>query len=69
MLLPVQVVVPRALLYVNDLVVLLAPATSDFNCLAEILELFVGASGLVTNQEKCLITPIHCDDDAIVAVQ
>jgi hypothetical protein len=33
------------------------------------LELFAGASGLITNLEKCLISPIGCTDEEIALVQ
>jgi hypothetical protein len=67
--LPGQVVVHRASLYADDLVVLLAPEIGDLHCLSQILQLFAGASGLVINMEKCIVTPICCDDEAIAAVQ
>jgi len=67
--LPGQVVVHRASLYADDLVVLLSPRTADLQCLAEILQLFTGASGLVTNMEKCVAMPIRCDDGMIADVQ
>jgi hypothetical protein len=35
----------------------------------QILHLFVGAFGLVTNIDKCITTPIHCTDDMVVTVQ
>jgi hypothetical protein len=54
-----QVFSHRASLYADDLVVLVAPVADDFHCLSEILNLFAGASGLITNFEKCVITPIR----------
>ena len=41
----------------------------DLVCLTQILQLFAGASGLVSNPDKCIATPICCDDDMIQAVQ
>ena len=35
----------------------------------QILQLFVGESGLVTNVDKCVATPIRCSDDVMAAVQ
>jgi exonuclease III len=67
--LPGNCIMHRASLYADDVVVLLAPNIADFTCLSRILDLFAGASGLVTNVDKCLATPIRCDDEAITAVQ
>jgi hypothetical protein len=67
--LPANVIKYRASVYVDDLIVFLAPAPRDFTCIRHILELFVGASGLSTNLEKCAITPIRCSVEEIVAVQ
>jgi hypothetical protein len=54
-------------LYADDMVVLLAPTADDLNCLSEILRLFAGASGLVTNFDKCVITQIRCDEETVAA--
>lgn len=62
------VLTARAALYADDLVVLLAPTEHDLSCLAAILDLFAGASGLMVNQNKCTATPIQCDEDAVAAV-
>lgn len=67
--LPGQVVVHRTSLYADDLIVLLSPEAADFECLQQILQLFAGASGLATDMEKCVATPICCDDTAIAVVQ
>jgi hypothetical protein len=58
-----------ASLYMDDLVVLLAPTQLDLLCIRHILELFAGASGLVTNVEKCIVTPIRCSNEMVVAMQ
>lgn len=38
-------------------------------CLSEILRLLADAFGLVTNVEKCVATPIRCDDAMVAEVQ
>jgi hypothetical protein len=58
-----------ASLYADNLVVLVASLQEDLNCLHQILLLFVGASGLVTNVDKCIATPIRCTEDMISTVQ
>jgi hypothetical protein len=35
----------------------------------QILQLFAGASGLVTNVDKCVATPIRCSEEVMQAVQ
>lgn len=55
----------RASVYADDLVVFLSPSTQDFNCIRQILDLFAGASGLTTNLDKCVITPISCSHEEI----
>jgi hypothetical protein len=67
--LPGTVIQHRASLYANDLVVFLAPTTRDLRCLRTILDYFAGASGLVTNVDKCLASPIRCYDEDIAQVQ
>jgi hypothetical protein len=39
-------------------VVLVAPHHEDLTCVRQVLDLFAGASGLVTNVDKCVATPI-----------
>jgi hypothetical protein len=56
-------------LYVDDLVIFLLPKPEDFTCLRAILDHFAGASGLITNLDKCLISPIRCSEDDIAAVR
>jgi hypothetical protein len=63
--LPGTVIQHRASLYADDLVVFLAPTTRDLRCLCAILDCFAGASGLVTNVDKCLASPIRCSDEDI----
>jgi hypothetical protein len=50
-------------LYADDLVIFIAPTKQDFRLTAVILEIFVSASGLRTNVNKCEITPIQCSPD------
>ena len=59
----------RASFYADDLVIFLSPNVNDFNNMRRILDLFAGASGLVTNVDKCIITPIRCSQSQIDAVR
>lgn len=59
----------RLSLYANDLVLFLAPKQEDFSCVRAILDLFAGALGLLTNVDKCLLSPIQCSDDQVTLVQ
>lgn len=59
----------RVSLYADDMVLFLLPRQQDFACVRAILDLFAGASGLLTNLDKCLISPIRCSDDDILSVQ
>ena len=63
--LPGNSIVHRTSLYADDLVVLVSPSAEDLTNLQQILTLFAGASGLVTNVDKCAATPIHCSEDEI----
>lgn len=67
--LPGNCIKHRTSLYADDVVVLLSPNVQDFACLSQVLRLFAGASGLITNVDKCLATPIHCDESAINSIQ
>jgi hypothetical protein len=42
------------------IVILLSPDVWDFVNIRRILDLFAGTLGLVTNVDKCIITPIRC---------
>jgi hypothetical protein len=66
--LPGNMVKFRASIYVDDLVIFLRPVPEDFSCIKAILDLFVGASGLLTNLEKCTISPIRCTDEDVHAI-
>lgn len=59
----------RASVYADDLVIFLSPSTQDFTNIRHILDLFVGAFGLATNVDKCVITPIHCSDEQVDAMR
>ena len=67
--LPDRAISHRASLYADDFVILVAPTSDDLNCVQQILSLFAGASGLITNIDKCVTTPIRCTDAMIAAVQ
>jgi hypothetical protein len=62
-------IVHHLLLYADDLVVLLDPTQNNLLCLHQILYPFAGTSGLVTNIEKCVATPIWCIYDMVMTVQ
>jgi hypothetical protein len=51
----------RVSLYADDAAIFLKPVREEVQVVAEILEVFGMASGLVTNQAKCAVYPIHCD--------
>jgi hypothetical protein len=67
--LPRRAISHRASLYADDLVILIAPMAHDLNCVQQILTLFAGSSGLVTNIEKCVASPIRCTGETIAAIQ
>jgi hypothetical protein len=66
--LPTPRIRSRASLYADDLVIFLSPVASDLRCIREILCLFADATGLVTNTEKCSISPIRCTDEDVATV-
>jgi hypothetical protein len=66
--LPTNRIRNRASLYADDLVVFLSPVPSDLRCIQEILHLFADATGLVTNMDKCSISPIRCTEEDVAAV-
>ena len=61
--LPSAVAHYRVSVYADDLVILLAPADHDLAAIRQVLELFAGASGLMTNIDKCTMTPIACSTE------
>jgi len=56
--LPIRAAGCRASLYADDLVVFLTPVEWDVAVMKEILRIFGEASGLFTNMDKCVATPI-----------
>jgi mannosylglycoprotein endo-beta-mannosidase len=52
----------RISLYADDATVFLKPVREDIQVVAQILEVFDGASGLITNCAKCAVYPKHCDN-------
>jgi hypothetical protein len=50
----------NASVYADVLVIFLSSSVQDFTNIRRILDLFAGASGLVTNVDKCIITLIRC---------
>jgi hypothetical protein len=66
--LPSTLICNQASLYADDLVVFLLPTAGDLRCRRAILDLFTDASGLITNMDKCSISPIRCSEADIAAV-
>jgi len=58
----------RTSMYADDVVLLVAPTREDFQSIQQILQLFAGASGLITNVNKCVVSPIHCTSDQLAEV-
>jgi hypothetical protein len=59
----------KLFLYVDDLVIFLAPVQQDARVVCAMLELFTLSSVLCTNISKCMLTPIRCSDEEIALVQ
>jgi hypothetical protein len=59
----------RMALYVDDVVIFIAPAEQDILIVKEALSMFVEASSLHTNMSKCQLMPIHCTDEHINQIQ
>jgi len=59
----------RASLYADDLVLLLSPKIEDLGCIKQVLDLYAGASGLITNVEKCQMSPIRCSPQLMASLQ
>lgn len=53
-------------MYADDVVVFTAPEQQDLVLTRAILEIFAVATGLRTNPDKCLISPIQCNLEATV---
>jgi hypothetical protein len=54
--LPGTVMKHRLSIYADDLLMFVMPRQEDFTCIREVLNLFAGASGLITNIDKCSIS-------------
>ena len=67
--LPERVACNRKSLYADDVVLLVAPLQSDLQCVQQVLLLYAGASGLITNFNKCVVSPICCSEDQVAIVQ
>jgi hypothetical protein len=63
----------RASFYADDAAVFVKPIKEEVTVVAQILDMFGAASGLLTNRSKCAVYPIHCDnlglDDIMVSFQ
>lgn len=59
----------RMSLYADDVVLFLGPCTKDLELIKEILRVFGEATGLVTNINKCSVTPIQRQEQDIINVQ
>jgi len=66
---PGRVACNRASLYADDVVLLVAPTQTDLACVQQVMLLFAGASGLITNINKCVVSPISCSEDQVAIVQ
>lgn len=66
--LPGTVIKHRALLCADDFVMFVAPSRVDMLCVRAILDAFAAASGLVTNVDKCAISPIRCTEEQVLLV-
>lgn len=51
----------RVSLYADDVALFLKPSRSEVLVVKEILRIFGDASGLVTDINKCSLSPIHCN--------
>jgi len=56
----------RAFMHADDVVIFLQPDKQDLILTRGILEIFARASGLKTNEAKCMISPIQCDLEVMV---
>ena len=63
----VQAIKHHCSLYADDVILLLSPSAEEARAVKFILQLFGDASGLVTNVDKCSITPICGEHEAIHA--
>jgi hypothetical protein len=61
--------VQRVSLYADDLVLFVSPIEQDLTVLRTMLQIFGEASGLFSNLDKSVATPIHCSAEDIERVQ
>lgn len=59
----------RCSLYADDVILFARPEVQEFRVIAEILNLFGSASGLLVNMDKCSITPIFAGEETVAALQ
>jgi hypothetical protein len=59
----------RVSLYADDVVLFLQPSVEEFEVVKEILRVFGEDSGLITNLNKCSMTPIQCGDQHLEVAQ
>jgi hypothetical protein len=51
----------RALMYADNVIIILSPVARELETASNIFKIFKGASGLGCNLSKCQISPIRCD--------
>lgn len=59
----------RASLYADDLVLFVVPEAGDLHTVKSVFNIFGSASGLFTNMDKSVATPLHCSDQDIENVR
>lgn len=59
----------RVSLYTDDLVLFVVPEERDLQMVKAALHIFGLASGLFSNLDKSVATPLHCTDQDIARVQ
>lgn len=64
-----QPIKSRVSMYVDDLVLFLSPIQQDLVVVKAILDAFACASGLHTNDAKCQVTHIRCDETHMETIQ
>jgi len=58
----------RVSMYADDVVVFVAPLEADLRAIKAILEVFGCASGLFSNLDKSVVTPMHCTESDMLRV-
>jgi len=59
----------RVSLYADDLLLFIKPTENDLRVVMATLNIFGLASGLFSNLQKSVATPIHCSDQEILRIQ